>query len=299
MADASPPDSPTTSQHKYKKVHWTPPTIFRFISFVITLFSAIMVCLILSPINLLNPILRRFGWKADDMPGSRLFLWAAGSTIFAGGIKVLITKPSKPEPTGPCIVMFTHGSNLDPIITTWAVGRSPKFVFKRELAFVPLLGWVLYLYGHIPINRAKREDAIQSLKRAAKNIVTKQKSVAISPEGTRSRHGDLQPFKRGPFHLAQECEGVPIVPVVIRNAYELCPPKATFFNSGYVHVTILDPIPTSKDMSVDVLSDMTENAIKEELRRKVFIPEATPDLMLGPILVNVMFGLVCAWKMFG
>ena len=96
---------------------------------------------------------------------------------------------------------------LDPFITTAALPANTRFVHKRELSFVPLLGQALFCSGHISINRGDRSKALQSLQGAEellKGSPQRGGSIGIAPEGTRTRDGNLVlPFKKGPFsHLS-------------------------------------------------------------------------------------------------
>jgi putative phosphoserine phosphatase/1-acylglycerol-3-phosphate O-acyltransferase len=69
-------------------------------------------------------------------------------------------------------------------------------------------------------------------------------SLVISPEGTRSVTGELGPFKKGPFRIAMGA-GVPVVPIVIRNAEDLAPRNSNVMHSARIDVKVLPPIPTS------------------------------------------------------
>ena len=69
-------------------------------------------------------------------------------------------------------------------------------------------------------------------------------SLAVAPEGTRSGSGELGPFKKGPFHMAIQGR-VPVVPVVIRNAYEIMVPGSYLIDPGTVDVAVLPPVDTS------------------------------------------------------
>jgi putative phosphoserine phosphatase / 1-acylglycerol-3-phosphate O-acyltransferase len=69
-------------------------------------------------------------------------------------------------------------------------------------------------------------------------------SVAVAPEGTRSYTPEVGPFKKGAFHIAMQA-GVPVIPVVIRNAGEICRRNAMVARPGTVDVAILDPIDVS------------------------------------------------------
>ena len=106
----------------------------------------------------------------------------------------------------PTIVMFSHVSNLDPFCVM--VSSSPiycKFVGKAQLFLVPLFGWMGYAIGTQPISRNNRTKAVHDLRSLQEKLDKYQRSLAISPEGTRSKSGLLLEFKKGPFYLWQDC----------------------------------------------------------------------------------------------
>ena len=83
----------------------------------------------------------------------------------------------------------------------------------------------------------------------------------IAPEGTRSPTPRLLPFKKGAFHLAMQA-GVPMVPVVIRNAGEIMPAHSMILTPGTVQVRVLAPVPTD-DWTADNLDEQV--ALVEKL----------------------------------
>merc|ERR1712066_16015 len=103
------------------------------------------------------------------------------------------------------------------------------------LFMLPVLGWLFVLLGMVPLNRGNREKAVQTMNEAVANIMKKwSRSVAISPEGTRTTDGHLRlPFKKGVFHL-QEKTKVPLLPIVVQGAYELWPSGRPFAAPGVV-----------------------------------------------------------------
>jgi 1-acyl-sn-glycerol-3-phosphate acyltransferase len=115
-----------------------------------------------------------------------------------------------------------------------------RFVSKRTVFWIPVLGQAMALAGFIAIDRQDRASAIRSLGRAAETI-RRGASVILFPEGTRSRDGRLSRFKRGAFHLALDA-GVPVVPVAISGTYEVIRPRSIIVRPGPVHVTFAPPI---------------------------------------------------------
>ena len=92
---------------------------------------------------------------------------------------------------------------------------------KNELWSIPILCKALDLAEIVPVERNKRDSAINSIRRASE-VMKHGINMTIFPEGTRSRDGRLMPFKKGPFHLAAET-GFPIVPVTILGTEDMMP----------------------------------------------------------------------------
>jgi 1-acyl-sn-glycerol-3-phosphate acyltransferase len=139
-----------------------------------------------------------------------------------------------------CIFMANHQSNVD----IWVLGKvmpvGTRFVAKQELFRIPVLGRAMSAAGFIRVNRSNRSEAIRSLSQAAESI-RNGRPVILFPEGTRSRDGSLQPFKKGAFHLATVA-GVPVVPVAIRGTFEILRPKSARVRPGKVDVFFEQPI---------------------------------------------------------
>jgi 1-acyl-sn-glycerol-3-phosphate acyltransferase len=107
---------------------------------------------------------------------------------------------------------------------------------------VPLVGWYLWLAGHVFVNRANRASAISSLEKAAQKI-RGGTSIFLYPEGTRSEDGSVLPFKKGPFALALKAR-VHVVPVTIEGSATLMPKSTWRITPGPIKVRIGKPIDT-------------------------------------------------------
>lgn len=121
----------------------------------------------------------------------------------------------------PAIFMANHESNLDPPVLNAVIPIPAVYLSKKELLWVPLVGWASWLAGVIFIDRSNRERAGRSLHRAIGEI-RQGKRVVMFPEGTRTRNGELAAFKKGGFTLAMDA-GVPIVPMGTRGGFHLLP----------------------------------------------------------------------------
>jgi putative phosphoserine phosphatase/1-acylglycerol-3-phosphate O-acyltransferase len=92
------------------------------------------------------------------------------------------------------------------------------------------------------IDRGDREQAVGALREAVETVRSGV-AVVIAPEGTRSRGGELGPFKKGGLRLAMAA-GVPVVPVVLHNARDVLPRGAWWMTPATVRVSVLPPVDT-------------------------------------------------------
>ncbi|MCE1228300.1 MAG: 1-acyl-sn-glycerol-3-phosphate acyltransferase, partial [Firmicutes bacterium] len=144
------------------------------------------------------------------------------------------------EERQPVIFMCNHASLLDPPFLTYIIPIPAVYIAKKEVRWMPGVGWAVWAAGMIFIDRKNRERAIQSLKLAAQKI-RGGKNVVIFPEGTRTRSGQLLPFKKGGFNLAMDA-GVPIVPLAIDGTFEVFPPGAKMMRPGTVRARFGQPL---------------------------------------------------------
>src|SRR5207247_579386 len=121
---------------------------------------------------------------------------------------------------------------------------SVRFVAKQELFKIPLLGGAMRAVGHIPIDRAARKKAFEAYDEAARTIREGTSSIVVFPEGTRSRTGELLPFKNAPFGLAIAAQ-VPIVPVYVHHTFEILPKGAWRLRPRPIRLLAAPPIMTT------------------------------------------------------
>ena len=167
--------------------------------------------------------------------------WSGWVTSFAG-VKVVVEHRASLDPSQPYVFMANHASSLDIWAAFVAVPRRVRMIAKKQLARIPLFGWVMWAGRFIFIDRKNAVAARRSIEKAEQRIRNGD-SVLIFPEGTRTRDGNLGPFKKGGFHLAVRA-GVPIVPVALRGTRDLMPRGSYRVRAGTVTVIIGEPIPT-------------------------------------------------------
>ncbi len=144
----------------------------------------------------------------------------------------------------PAVFIFNHQSKADVVIMASLLRRDMAGVGKKEIRDMPVIGRVLELGGVVMIDRANSASAIEAMTPLVEAIREEGKSVALAPEGTRSVSPRLGAFKKGAFHLAMQA-GVPIVPIVIRNAGDVAPKGEFLFRPATVDVEVLEPVDTA------------------------------------------------------
>ena len=190
------------------------------------------------------PILALTGSRRDSQNFSfSLFADTASALI---GMKLNVVGEKHLWSHRPAVFIFNHQSKADVIILAKLLRRDIAGVGKQEIKKeTPILGKVLELGGVVFIDRANAKSAIHSMAPLVNAMKNEGKSVVLAPEGTRTISPTLAPFKKGAFHLAMQA-GVPIVPIVIRNAGDVAPKGDFVYRSATVDVEVLPPVDTSQ-----------------------------------------------------
>jgi 1-acyl-sn-glycerol-3-phosphate acyltransferase len=164
--------------------------------------------------------------------GARFALWLSGVRLEVHGIENI--------PHGrAAIFMPNHQSNCDPPAVISIL--PPVLVMgKQEFFRVPVLGRAMIYRGFIPVDRKNRESAIAAVERAVVSMKLGNSFLAF-PEGTRSRDGRLQAFKKGVFVMAIKA-GALIVPISVSGARKIMPKGQFVIRPGRVRITIQKPI---------------------------------------------------------
>ena len=247
------------------------------------------------PLRWLHPLLRRVGLRNNYLPGDVMQKFFSRGMLALNGVRVTMEGhvPSTYENT---LAMFSHTSNLDSTV----VSSGPlafKFVGKKILFYIPLFGWLMNLYGHIGIDRSNRSKAIASLDEAVRRIHRWNRSVCISPEGTRSRTGRLLDFKKGPFHVAMKVR-LPITPMILIGAFECWPPSHMAPVGGDVVLRILPPMEVHDDDDYNTLLSRVRRAFLEGSKAPLLEPaKRSPfgsplGLFVGKFFVPIVYALL-------
>ena len=173
------------------------------------------------------------------------------------GAKIINPDSKKLNASAPAIFVTNHTSALDVFVGMALCPYGGCGVGKKEILKIPFFGQAYWLAGHLLIDRGNNAKAIASMAKLSNFVKSKNLSIWIWPEGTRSMDGKLIPFKKGFVHLALET-GLPVVPVMLHGAHEVWPAKTMQFYPGNVEVEVLDPIETDK-WSKDTVDDHVEH----------------------------------------
>jgi 1-acyl-sn-glycerol-3-phosphate acyltransferase len=167
------------------------------------------------------------------------------------GIKLVVTGREHIRSGQAYLIMGNHQSLFDLFVIPAAI---PVCFVAVEAAYhfsLPVWGYLIRKWGCIPIERNNIKKAVLSLAIAKKTLLSGM-SIAILPEGHRTRTGEIAPFKKGPFHLAKGAKA-DILPFALNGLFDFHHKSSLILRPGKVKVTIGKPIPydTFKDSSIE------------------------------------------------
>ena len=171
--------------------------------------------------------------------GVRLGLWLSG-------ISVRVRNPENIQRDRAAVYAVNHASNVEPPIlyeTLSELFPRLRILYKAELRKLPILVRAFDLAGFVPLERGNREQSLPAIECAAEAL-REGHSFLIFPEGTRSRTGELLPFKKGGFIMAVKGQA-PIVPVAIVGARDAMRKGSLIIRPVRVTVSFGAPVPTT------------------------------------------------------
>lgn len=175
--------------------------------------------------------------------------------------------PYKVEDRTPFIFVANHLSMADiPVLSN--VPWEMKWVGKKELFDLPILGRMMYWSKDICVDR-KAADRLTSTMRQVKAHLENKVSILFFPEGTRSKNGNMNKFNDGAFAMAIRF-GIPIIPIVVEGTQKALPKGKWIFDTKVdMHIYVLDPISTkeykknqARELSQYVRSIMVEKLLE-------------------------------------
>lgn len=200
---------------------------------IVTAFWTVVFSLI---ILLFSP----FDFTRGRILNSIIRIWAR--TIFTSvGIKVKINGLSNLDLNKNYIFAPNHSSSLDiPLM----LGFTPLWlvpIAKKELRWIPFLGWAMKLAGHIFIDRSNHEKAMDSINKIKNSIKKRPRSILLFPEGSRTNNGQLRRFKTGGLTLGIKTK-LDIIPVLISGTYRSLKKGSVKFSRNLLTIDFGIPI---------------------------------------------------------
>jgi 1-acyl-sn-glycerol-3-phosphate acyltransferase len=187
--------------------------------------------------------------------------------LFTNGVRLHVTGLDQISRKQSYVFISNHQSNLDGLAIGYTLPSPLRFVIKKSLLKLPIMGQAFKLGRMIPIERGDGAKAMEIINRAAgelKNGI----SALFFGEGRRTRDGRLQPFKKGGFIFSISTK-LPLVPITVINSFNLFPSGAMHIRRGTIRIIIGAPIMTdrSRPEDADALRDRVRSTILENLVR--------------------------------
>ncbi len=231
-------------------------TLLFFLVLVPIMFVSMSIFLV---INLFDP-------SGDLFHGLAAWWGRLSAKLF--GISIEVIGRENYSSSQHYLVISNHAGMADIPLMLGTMDLNLRFVAKEELGKIPVFGWAMKQGGYVMIKRGQSREALKSLLEATQ-VLKSGRSVHIFPEGTRSATGEMLPFKRGAFLVAQR-GGAPLLPVTIIGSNLITPKKSLKINKGKIRIIIGKPLLPSSFENVEALMAASEEVIGGNLERYRF-----------------------------
>jgi 1-acyl-sn-glycerol-3-phosphate acyltransferase len=179
---------------------------------------------------------------------------------------VSIIGREKIKASQPYVLISNHQSYLD-ILVLYGLFKHFKWVSKKEIFNIPIVGWNMSLNKYVAINRSNKFSSVKMMNDCEAHL-RRGSSIIIFPEGTRSNDGEMHAFKEGAFKLALNSK-VPIMPIIVNGTLHGFPRNGFVFDHKCrVVIKVLDPIPYEvfANLPTKEIATMSHNIMEEELK---------------------------------
>lgn len=198
-------------------------------NFLAYILAFLFILLLFFPVLLVSGLLKRDKFLYTS---ARLVIRA---TLKVLGVKTKVRGFNAGDFSRPPVVICNHLSNLDGPMLLSILPVNPRVLIKAEARKIPLVGWIMQLADFVFVDRSSPQRRQEALAEAIEKISNKHYSFLVFPEGTRSKSGSIQDFKKGSFLIASKA-GAPLLPVRISGTRGLLPPGRKTCGSGTVTI---------------------------------------------------------------
>ena len=179
------------------------------------------------------------------------------------------------DPRQSYVFVVNHQGPYDIFLVYGYLGQSFRWLMKKELRRIPLVGWACEKAGHIMVDKTGPKAIFHTQERARRTL-KEGTSVVVFPEGSRTYTGHMARFRRGPFMLGHQMQ-LPVVPMTIDGSFEVLPRQKGFgfLTHHRLRLIIHAPIPYREDLSsiMDEAYHTIESSLPEHLRGTVDNPD--------------------------
>jgi 1-acyl-sn-glycerol-3-phosphate acyltransferase len=236
----------------------------RLVDWVFTAPFLLAFGVVLAVFDPLQRVARLFGSRPHEIVAGLLQVSLVGAFRLCG-TRLLVERDEGVSPRTPYLLIANHQSMFDiPIFGALLFTNFPKYVSKHTLArWIPSISYNLRRGGHALVDRDDRGQAVDAIRELGARAERRRVSVVIYPEGTRSRAGELKPFKpAGTLALLDAAPTLAVVPVTIDESWRLLGHDLMPVPFGLrIRVRFGAPIPRS--------SAEDRTAILEKARREI------------------------------
>jgi len=240
-------------------------TLIRYLASIYFWVELYLISAILFPISFLVFLLTFLFDKRLFLLHKYTCLWSYIVLKINPMWRIKVTGREKIKPGQTYVMVSNHQSGAD-IIVLFLLWSHFKWVAKKSLFYYPFIRWTMWLNRYIALDRAKGSSMRKMMADAA---ITLQKgnSVMIFPEGTRSKDGNIQPFKTGAFHIAMN-NHTPVLPIAIKGTSMAIRKGGFLINKNFdIQAKVLDPIPYEAIQGLDSkqVASMVHDLIRKAL----------------------------------
>lgn len=203
----------------------------------------------------LSLVVSALSFVDEHAPDPAIHLWA-DSILKASGVRT-VCHGLENLPAGNFVLCANHQSNFDALVLFRHIRRHFRYVAKKELLKVPLLGPALRRAGNIFVERTGGDADKQKLNEAAR-AVRERVSVVFFAEGTRSDDGILRPFKKGAALMAIDAQ-VPLIPVAIAGTHRILEKGSMAIHPRPAALMIGKPLDTT-GLTTEAREELTQRA---------------------------------------